>query len=251
MLLPVPTTISVESLQSRVWMMPWPVMWVSPFFACAAGAAATSVAENATTLTASDAPDALQPTVVPFATTSPRSACARLYVAECCRVGRSLRPLSLGSVCTLCVGRSDGAPRRSSRRQPRDGRCGVHADRRRRRRTGRVRPCPTRTAATDTSTTAAGCCTTTRSRICWAPSSMVKPFSGAVCQYVLSTDAGVVDVVFTWFDTGSIDRERDVAVGRGARLHGEDGRAAPGLPGPARRQPRTPARPPRPPGREC
>lgn len=48
--------------------------------------------------------------------------------------------------------------------------------------------------------------------------SMVKPFSGAVCQYVLSTDSGVVDVVFTWFEKGSIDRERGVAVGRGARL---------------------------------
>ncbi|GAB7072026.1 DUF3558 domain-containing protein [Mycobacterium hodleri] len=47
---------------------------------------------------------------------------------------------------------------------------------------------------------------------------MVKPFSGAVCQYVLSTDAGVVDVVFTWFERGSVDRERDVAAGRGARL---------------------------------
>ena len=47
---------------------------------------------------------------------------------------------------------------------------------------------------------------------------VVKPFSGAVCQYVLSTDAGVVDVVFTWFEHGSIDRERDVAVDRGARL---------------------------------
>jgi len=49
-------------------------------------------------------------------------------------------------------------------------------------------------------------------------SSLVKPFSGAVCQYVLATDSGVVDVVFTWFDKGSIDRERDVAVGRDARL---------------------------------
>ena len=48
--------------------------------------------------------------------------------------------------------------------------------------------------------------------------SVVKPFSGAVCQYVLSTDAGVVDVVFTWFEHGSIDRERDVAAGRGAHL---------------------------------
>ncbi|MEU0495255.1 DUF3558 domain-containing protein [Mycobacterium sp. NPDC006124] len=50
---------------------------------------------------------------------------------------------------------------------------------------------------------------------------VVKPFSGAVCQYVLTTDAGVVDVVFTWFEHGSIERERDVAVGRGARLREE------------------------------
>lgn len=48
--------------------------------------------------------------------------------------------------------------------------------------------------------------------------SIVKPFSGAVCQYVLTTDEGVVDVVFSWFDTGSVDRERSVAVERGSRI---------------------------------
>ena len=49
-------------------------------------------------------------------------------------------------------------------------------------------------------------------------SSVVKPFSGAVCQYLLSTDGGLVDVVFSWFDEGTIDRERGVAVDRGSRL---------------------------------
>ena len=49
-------------------------------------------------------------------------------------------------------------------------------------------------------------------------SSVVKTFAGAVCQYVVSTDAGALDVVFTWFVRGTVDRERDVAVGRGARV---------------------------------
>jgi hypothetical protein len=53
-------------------------------------------------------------------------------------------------------------------------------------------------------------------------SSLVKPFSGAVCQYLLSTDDGLVDVVYSWFDEGSIDRERGVAVGRGSRLVDKD-----------------------------
>ncbi len=35
---------------------------------------------------------------------------------------------------------------------------------------------------------------------CSAPISWCEPFSGAVCQYVLSTDAGVIDVVFSWFE---------------------------------------------------
>ena len=46
--------------------------------------------------------------------------------------------------------------------------------------------------------------------------SMVRPFSGAVCQYVLSTDAGSSTSSSPGSSTGSIDRERDVAVDRGA-----------------------------------
>lgn len=48
--------------------------------------------------------------------------------------------------------------------------------------------------------------------------SVVKPFSGAVCQYVLATGEGLVDVVFSWFDTGSFDRERTLAAERDARI---------------------------------
>lgn len=52
--------------------------------------------------------------------------------------------------------------------------------------------------------------------------SVVKPFSGAICQYLLTTDEGVVDVVFSWFDTGSFDRERRVAAERGSRITDKD-----------------------------
>ncbi|WP_293235583.1 DUF3558 domain-containing protein [Mycolicibacterium sp.] len=48
--------------------------------------------------------------------------------------------------------------------------------------------------------------------------SVVKPFSGAVCQYLLTTDGGLIDVVFSWFEEGSIARERGVATDRGARI---------------------------------
>src|ERR1700760_4234600 len=47
---------------------------------------------------------------------------------------------------------------------------------------------------------------------------VVRPYSGAVCQYVLSRGSGpdtgaaapavVVDVVYSWYETGSLDRER-------------------------------------------
>ncbi|MGW0161157.1 DUF3558 domain-containing protein [Mycobacterium sp. NPDC003323] len=47
---------------------------------------------------------------------------------------------------------------------------------------------------------------------------VVRPYSGAVCQYVLSRDDATVDVTFAWFDTGTLDRERAVAVERGARV---------------------------------
>lgn len=51
-----------------------------------------------------------------------------------------------------------------------------------------------------------------------AADSVVRPFSGAVCQYVLTTRAGLVDVVFSWYETGTFERERSVASGRGSRV---------------------------------
>jgi hypothetical protein len=48
---------------------------------------------------------------------------------------------------------------------------------------------------------------------------VVRPYSGAVCQYVLERDsAKVVDVTFSWFETGNLDRERTVAEQRGAQV---------------------------------
>lgn len=48
--------------------------------------------------------------------------------------------------------------------------------------------------------------------------SVVRPYSGAVCQYVLERDSDVVDVVYSWFETGNLDRERTLAQQRGAAL---------------------------------
>ncbi|MCG7595070.1 DUF3558 domain-containing protein [Mycobacterium sp. PSTR-4-N] len=46
---------------------------------------------------------------------------------------------------------------------------------------------------------------------------VIRPYSGAVCQYILSRPgAATVDVTFAWFADGSLRRERDVAAGRGA-----------------------------------
>ncbi|MCV7255992.1 DUF3558 domain-containing protein [Mycobacterium hackensackense] len=47
---------------------------------------------------------------------------------------------------------------------------------------------------------------------------VVRPYSGAVCQYVLDREKDVVDVVFAWFDSGSLDRERALAGERGAQI---------------------------------
>jgi hypothetical protein len=57
---------------------------------------------------------------------------------------------------------------------------------------------------------------------------VVRPYSGAVCQYVLERDSGpdvgagapptMIDVVFSWFETGSLDRERTLAQQRGAQI---------------------------------
>ncbi|GAB3217258.1 DUF3558 domain-containing protein [Mycolicibacterium hippocampi] len=49
---------------------------------------------------------------------------------------------------------------------------------------------------------------------------ITRPYSGAVCQYILSRRSGsgsqTIDVTFSWFGTGSLDRERELAEARGA-----------------------------------
>jgi hypothetical protein len=51
---------------------------------------------------------------------------------------------------------------------------------------------------------------------------VTRPYSGAVCQYILLRDSagesGTVDVIFSWFDAGSLERERAVATARGAAI---------------------------------
>lgn len=47
---------------------------------------------------------------------------------------------------------------------------------------------------------------------------VVRPYSGAVCQYVLPRGEAMIDVTFSWFETGSIDRERALASERGATV---------------------------------
>jgi hypothetical protein len=47
---------------------------------------------------------------------------------------------------------------------------------------------------------------------------VTRPYSGAVCQYVLSRADAMIDVTYSWFETGSIDRERSLANERGAKI---------------------------------
>jgi Protein of unknown function (DUF3558) len=56
---------------------------------------------------------------------------------------------------------------------------------------------------------------------------IVRPYSGAVCQYVLARGSGpdvggaspaIVDVTFSWYETGTLDRERELATERGATI---------------------------------
>jgi len=47
---------------------------------------------------------------------------------------------------------------------------------------------------------------------------IVRPYSGAVCQYVLARGSSMVDVTFSWYETGSLDRERSLATDRGATV---------------------------------
>ncbi len=47
---------------------------------------------------------------------------------------------------------------------------------------------------------------------------IVRPYSGAVCQYVLARGSAMVDVTFSWYETGSLGRERALATERGATV---------------------------------
>jgi len=47
---------------------------------------------------------------------------------------------------------------------------------------------------------------------------IVRPYSGAVCQYVLSRGDSTIDATFSWFETGSLERERSLAQERGAEI---------------------------------
>jgi hypothetical protein len=55
---------------------------------------------------------------------------------------------------------------------------------------------------------------------------IVRPYSGAVCQYVLSRGSGggaaalpvMIDVTFAWYESGRLDRERALATARGATI---------------------------------
>lgn len=51
-----------------------------------------------------------------------------------------------------------------------------------------------------------------------AAEKVVRPYSGAVCQYVLSRRTTTIDATFSWFDTGNLDRERSIAAARGAEI---------------------------------
>jgi len=47
---------------------------------------------------------------------------------------------------------------------------------------------------------------------------VTRPYSGAVCQYVLVRGDTTIDVTFSWFETGALDRERALAAERGAKV---------------------------------
>ena len=51
---------------------------------------------------------------------------------------------------------------------------------------------------------------------------VVRPYSGAGCQYVLMRDDTAIDATFAWFETGSLDRERTLAADRGATITDTD-----------------------------
>jgi hypothetical protein len=47
---------------------------------------------------------------------------------------------------------------------------------------------------------------------------VVRPYSGAVCQYVLLRGPATIDVTYSWFETGTLDRERALAIQRDAQV---------------------------------
>ena len=51
---------------------------------------------------------------------------------------------------------------------------------------------------------------------------VVRPYSGAVCQYVLARGDMTIDVTFSWFESGSLERERELATERGATITDAD-----------------------------
>lgn len=47
---------------------------------------------------------------------------------------------------------------------------------------------------------------------------LVRPYIGAVCQYVLMRQSTVIDVTFSWFETGNLERERGLAESNRAQI---------------------------------
>ncbi|MGV0834094.1 DUF3558 family protein [Mycolicibacterium thermoresistibile] len=47
---------------------------------------------------------------------------------------------------------------------------------------------------------------------------VVRAYYGPVCQYVLTRDGATVDVTYSWFAAGSLERERRLAEDRGAEV---------------------------------
>lgn len=47
---------------------------------------------------------------------------------------------------------------------------------------------------------------------------VVRAYHGPVCQYVAIRDSATLDVTYSWFETGRLDRERRLAEDRGAEV---------------------------------
>lgn len=47
---------------------------------------------------------------------------------------------------------------------------------------------------------------------------LVRPYSGAVCQYVLTRASTFIDVTYSWFESGTLVRERGVAQSSRAQI---------------------------------